>query len=76
MQREAFSQLTTKDVDIPTTILDRALGECAYLRLLRNKLNFATLYFRDDVPADVVTLNSRVFYSMMAHSSDLISCPK
>jgi len=64
MQRETFSQLTTKDVDILITMLDRSPGDQAYLRLLRNKLNFATVYFRDDVPSDVVTLNSRLCYSV------------
>lgn len=69
MQREAFSQLTTKDVDILTTMLDRSSGEVALIRLLRDKLNFATIYFPDDIPADVVTLNSRVFYSVNGQQS-------
>ncbi|CAN7273960.1 transcription elongation factor GreAB [Rhizobium sp. LjRoot30] len=64
MQRETFFQLTTKDVDILTALLDRSPEDHAYLRLLRNKLNFSTICFRDDVPSDVVTLNSRLCYSI------------
>lgn len=64
MQREAICQLTTKDMDILMTMLDRTSGSSAFVRLLRNKLNFATIYFRDDIPDDVVTLNSRVLYSV------------
>lgn len=64
MDREAFSQLTTKDSDILATMLDRASGDHAFVRLLREKLSFATIYFRDDIPENVVTLNSRVLYSI------------
>jgi hypothetical protein len=63
MSREFFSQLTTKDVSILTTILERYedLAD-AFATLLREKLSHATIYFRDDIPGDAVTLNSRVTY--------------
>ncbi|MCB1447445.1 MAG: transcription elongation factor GreAB [Rhizobiaceae bacterium] len=56
--------LTTKDIDILTAMLDRSSGDPAFLRLLRDKLNGATVHFPDDIPSDVVTLNSRVCYSV------------
>lgn len=62
MRQEAL--LTTKDVDILATMLDRSSGDHAFLRLLRDKLNRATVHFPDDIPADAVTLNSRVCYSV------------
>lgn len=63
MSREFFSQLTTKDVFVLTTILERYHDQAdAFARLLREKLNHATVYFRDDIAGDVVTLNSRVTY--------------
>ena len=64
MRRDADFLLTTKDVDILATMLDRSSGDQAFIRLLRDKLNCATIHFPDDIPADVVTLNSRVCYSV------------
>lgn len=65
MSREYFSQLTTKDVFILTTILERYDNQAdVFATLLREKLNHATVYFRDDIPGDVVTLNSRVTYRL------------
>jgi regulator of nucleoside diphosphate kinase len=65
MSREFFSQLTTKDVFVLTTILERYDDQAdAFATLLREKLNYATVYFRDDIPGDVVTLNSRVTYRL------------
>ncbi|WP_295814955.1 nucleoside-diphosphate kinase [uncultured Nitratireductor sp.] len=53
--------LTTKDFTILEFLQERRhrLSD-AYAALLRAKLNDATVIFRDDVPANVVTLNSRV----------------
>lgn len=62
MRQEAL--LTTKDIDILATMLDRSSGDHAFLRLLRDKLNRAAVHFPDDIPADAVTLNSRVCYSV------------
>ena len=46
MSREFFSQLTTKDVFVLTTILERYHDQAdAFARLLREKLNHATVYF-------------------------------
>ncbi|EKF17431.1 nucleoside-diphosphate kinase [Nitratireductor pacificus] len=53
--------LTTKDFTILEILQERrgGLGE-PMMALLRHKLDSATVVFRDDVPADVATLNSRV----------------
>jgi len=68
MSRESFSQLTTKDVSVLMTILERCKDlEGPSAVLLRDKLNYATVYFRDDIPANVVTLNSRVIYRVNGH---------
>jgi regulator of nucleoside diphosphate kinase len=64
MPRKSFSHLTTKEVDILTVMLERSSGAFAFERLLRDKLKLAEVHFSDDVPTDVVTLNSRVFYSV------------
>lgn len=58
-----FCQLTTKDFTILEVMLERCLGQDDPLReLLRRKLDNATVMFRDDIPANVVTLSSRVAY--------------
>lgn len=55
--------LTTKDFTILEVMLDRRLGsDTALVPLIRRKLDNAVVVFRDDIPADVVTLNSRVSY--------------
>lgn len=64
MLQERFSQLTTKEVDILTAVLERSSGKNAFERLLRHKLNSATVHFPEDIPRDIVTLNSRVFYTV------------
>jgi hypothetical protein len=58
-----FSPLTTRDVSILTTILERYEDQAgAFATLLREKLRDAKICFRDDIPGDAVTLNSRVTY--------------
>ncbi|MDJ1462398.1 nucleoside-diphosphate kinase [Nitratireductor sp. GZWM139] len=55
--------LTTKDFTILEFLQERRhrFSE-AYATLLRAKLDGATVIFREDVPANVTTLNSRVRY--------------
>ncbi|MDW6022246.1 nucleoside-diphosphate kinase [Mesorhizobium sp. BAC0120] len=53
--------LTTKDFTILEVMLDRG-QEAALTQLIRRKLDHATVIFREDVPAGIVTLNSRVSY--------------
>lgn len=56
-------QLTTKDYTILEVMLERQAGRGEALSaLLRRKLSHSTVMFRDDIPADVVTLSSRVVY--------------
>ncbi|UCI22718.1 GreA/GreB family elongation factor (plasmid) [Mesorhizobium sp. B2-1-8] len=56
-------QLTTKDYTILEVMRDRhpARGE-AFLTILKRKISSAVVVFRDDIPATVVTLSSRVAY--------------
>jgi regulator of nucleoside diphosphate kinase len=55
--------LTTKDFTILEVMLDRRLPTDATMPpLIRRKLDTATVVFREDIPIDVVTLNSRVSY--------------
>lgn len=55
--------LTSKDFSILDVMLERCLGLDDPLRpILQRKLADATVVFHDDIPADVVTLNSRVRY--------------
>jgi regulator of nucleoside diphosphate kinase len=63
MSDRPFCKLTTKDLSILEVMLER-LGEPSgdFGRLLRRKINSAELYFRDEIPPKVVTLNSRVSY--------------
>ena len=63
--------LTTKDLTILEIMLDRCLGRDDPLApVLRKKMASATIVFRDDVPADVATLNSRVTYSVDGRETD------
>lgn len=55
--------LTTKDFTILEVMLDRRLpGDATLAPFIRRKLDQAVVVFRDDIPANVVTLNSRVSY--------------
>lgn len=63
--------LTTKDFSILETMLERCLGQADPLRpILQAKLSATTVVLRDDVPADVVTLNSRVRYRIDDHPAE------
>jgi regulator of nucleoside diphosphate kinase len=68
MKKGTPCQLTTKDAEILAQMLDRSEGGFAFLRLLREKLNWATFHFAEDIPDDVVTLNSRVVFSVNGRS--------
>jgi len=63
--------LTTKDFTILEVMLERCLGRGDPMReLIQRKLGAATVVFRDDVPADVATLNSRVTYRVNDREPD------
>ena len=63
MPMEPHCQFTAKDFSILETMLERCRERDGRLAaLLRRKLKAATVVFRDDIPANVVTLNSRVVY--------------
>lgn len=55
--------LTTKDFTILEVMFDRKLSADPTMgTLIRHKLDTAVVVFREDVPVNVVTLNSRVAY--------------
>ena len=63
--------LTTKDFTILEVMLDRCLGrDDPLVPILRRKLEAATVVMRDDVPASVATLSSRVTFSVDGRPSD------
>lgn len=63
--------LTTKDLTILEIMLDRCLGrDDPLMPVLRKKMASATIVFRDDVPAEVATLNSRVAFSIDGGETD------
>ena len=63
--------LTTKDFTILEVMLDRCLGrDDPLVPILRRKLKAATVVMRDDVPASVATLSSRVTFSVGGRQSD------
>ncbi|MDG4892554.1 nucleoside-diphosphate kinase [Mesorhizobium sp. WSM4976] len=56
-------QLTTKDFTILEVLRDRhPMRDEAFWAILQRKISSAVVMFRDDIPANVVTLNSRVAY--------------
>jgi regulator of nucleoside diphosphate kinase len=55
--------LTSKDYSILEVMLERCpLTESLLRAMLRSKVDSARVVFRDDIPPNVVTLNSRVRY--------------
>lgn len=63
--------LTTKDFTILEVMRDRCLGRDDPLApILKRKLESATVMFREDVPADVATLSSRLTYSVDGRDPD------
>ena len=63
--------LTTKDFTILEVMLDRCLGrDDPLVPILRRKLEAAIVVLRDDVPASVATLSSRVTFSVGGRQSD------
>jgi len=56
-------RLTTKDYAVLETLLERSLDpRGAHATLIRRKLAGAGLWLSEDIPADVVTINSRVAF--------------
>ena len=63
--------LTTKDFAILEAMLDRCLGtEDPMTPIIRRKMNTAQVLFRDDVPADVATLDTRLVFSVDGREAD------
>ncbi|AXV18068.1 transcription elongation factor GreAB (plasmid) [Neorhizobium sp. SOG26] len=65
MSREAFCQLTAGDLNVLMSMLDQENDFSErFLVLLREKLNHSSIFFREDIPANVVTIDSQVFYQV------------
>ncbi|NLD55335.1 MAG: nucleoside-diphosphate kinase [Burkholderiaceae bacterium] len=63
--------LTTKDFTILEVMRDRSLDpEDPLAQILKRKTESAVVMFRDDVPADVATLRSRVTFSIDGRDPD------
>ena len=57
--------LTTKDFNVLEIMLERSVSARDPLRpMLQQKLREASIVFRDDIPPQVVTLNSRIKFSV------------
>ena len=54
--------LTAKDYSILEAMLERRASQDLLRQILQSKLSTAHVVFREDIPADIVTLNSRVRY--------------
>lgn len=63
--------LTTKDFTILEVMRDRCLGRDDPLApILKQKIESATVMFRDDIPVNVATLSSRVAFSVDGRDPD------
>lgn len=63
--------LTTKDFTILEVMRDRCLGQGDVLApILKRKIETAKVVFRDDVPANVATMSSRVTFSVDGRDPD------
>lgn len=63
--------LTTKDFTILETMRDRCLGRDDLLgAILKTKIESAAVVFRDDLPEDVASLNSRVTFRVDGRDPD------
>lgn len=63
MVTEPHCQLTTKDHAILQAMLERHRGPHGpFIQLLERKVRSSAIYFRDDIPPGVVTLNTRLTY--------------
>lgn len=65
------TMLTAKDFSILEIMLERCLGQADPLRpILQDKLSAATVVFQDEIPASIVTLNSRARYRVDARPAE------
>lgn len=64
MSREAFCQLTAGDLNILMSMLDETGHTKSFTILLREKLNYASVFFREDIPENIVTLDTQVAYTV------------
>lgn len=63
MVMEPHYQLTTKDHGILQAMLERYKGPHSHFaQLLERKIRASAIYFSDDIPPGVVTLNTRLTY--------------
>lgn len=63
MVTEPHFQLTTGDHTTLQAVLERHSGPYdAFMSLLERKVRESTIYFRDDIPSNVVTIGTRLIY--------------
>lgn len=69
--RTTISFLTTKDFTILEVLRDRHHDQTGLLMpLIRNKMEKAIVVFREDLPSDIASINSRVRFRVAAGESD------
>lgn len=65
MSRETFCQLTAGDVNVLMSMLEHETNHSGpFMILLREKLNHSSVFFREDIPANVVTLDTQFVYTV------------
>lgn len=65
MSRETFCQLTAGDINVLMSMLEHETNPSGpFISLLREKLNHASVFFRKEIPANVVTLDTLVVYTV------------
>ncbi|WP_105383510.1 transcription elongation factor GreAB [Neorhizobium alkalisoli] len=68
MSREVFCQLTAGDANVLMSMLEQADQPAPFSVLLREKLSHSNVYFREDIPANVVTIDTQVVYTVNGSS--------
>ncbi|WP_105439281.1 transcription elongation factor GreAB [Neorhizobium sp. T25_13] len=65
MSREVFCQLTAGDANVLMSMLEQEADRPSpFSILLREKLNHSDVYFREDIPPNVVTIDTQVAFTV------------
>ncbi|NKK93894.1 transcription elongation factor GreAB (plasmid) [Rhizobium leguminosarum] len=65
MSREAFYQLTAEDANVLMSMLERQGDRPGpFAAVLREKFNRSSVFSREDIPPDVVTIDTQFIYTI------------
>lgn len=66
MSREAFCQLTAGDINVLMSLLEHEAEHhpAPFVILLREKLNHSSVFFREDIPETIVTIDTQLVYTI------------